>query len=152
VEYTPCQEIRICVFYQECAKIKIDKVSKHGGIMGHYSIGEFSEKVGLSIDTLRYYEKEDIIHCHREENNRRYYDDSDFAWVEFIIRLKNTGMSLKNIHTYAALRYKGDSTIPQRLELLFNQLDKLHDKQDEVTDHISFLENKIKIYQEINPS
>lgn len=47
--------------------------------MAHYSIGEFAEKTGLSIPTLRYYEQEKLIYSHREENNRRYYDDSDIA-------------------------------------------------------------------------
>lgn len=54
--------------------------------MAHYSIGEFAKKTGLSISTLRYYEQEKLIYSHREENNRRYYDDSDIAWTQFIIR------------------------------------------------------------------
>lgn len=111
-----------------------------------YSIGEFSKKCGLSIDTLRYYEKENLIHCHRKDNNRRYYEESDVAWVQFIIRLKKTGMSIKHMQEYADLRYKGDSTIPQRLKLLFLQLDNLHNQQSEIIQHIDFLEKKIKVY------
>ena len=111
-----------------------------------YSIGEFSKKCGLSIDTLRYYEKENLIHCHRKDNNRRYYEESDVAWVQFIIRLKKTGMSIKHMQEYADLRYKGDSTIPQRLKLLFLQLDNLHNQQSEIVQHIDFLEKKIKVY------
>ena len=68
--------------------------------MAHYSIGEFAKKTGLSISTLRYYEQEKLIYSHREENNRRYYDDSDIAWTQFIIRLKKTGMSIKNMQEY----------------------------------------------------
>ena len=120
--------------------------------MAHYSIGEFAEKTGLSIPTLRYYEKEKLIYSHREENNRRYYDDSDIAWTQFIIRLKKTGMSIKNMQEYADLRYKGDSTIPQRLRLLFFQLDELHKQQTEINQHIDFLEKKIKTYLGINPN
>ena len=56
--------------------------------MAHYSIGEFAKKTGLSISTLRYYEQEKLIYSHREENNRRYYDDSDIAWTQFIIILE----------------------------------------------------------------
>ena len=120
--------------------------------MAHYSIGEFAEKTGLSIPTLRYYEQEKLIYSHREENNRRYYDDSDIAWTQFIIRLKKTGMSIKNMQEYADLRYKGDSTIPQRLRLLFFQLDELHKQQTEINQHIDFLEKKIKTYLGINPN
>ena len=106
--------------------------------MAHYSIGEFAKKTGLSISTLRYYEQEKLIYSHREENNRRYYDDSDIAWTQFIIRLKKTGMSIKNMQEYADLRYKGDSTIPQRLRLLFFQLDELQKQQTEINQHIDF--------------
>lgn len=120
--------------------------------MAHYSIGEFAKKTGLSIPTLRYYEQEKLIYSHREENNRRYYDDSDIAWTQFIIRLKKTGMSIKNMQEYADLRYKGDSTIPQRLRLLFFQLDELHKQQTEINLHIDFLEKKIKTYLGINPN
>ena len=120
--------------------------------MAHYSIGEFAKKTGLSISTLRYYEQEKLIYSHREENNRRYYDDSDIAWTQFIIRLKKTGMSIKNMQEYADLRYKGDSTIPQRLRLLFFFLFLLHKQQTEINQHIDFLEKKIKTYLGINPN
>ena len=112
--------------------------------MAHYSIGEFAKKTGLSIPTLRYYEQEKLIYSHREENNRRYYDDSDIAWTQFIIRLKKTGMSIKNMQEYADLRYKGDSTIPQRLRLLFFQLDELHNKL-KLTNILIFLKRKLKL-------
>ena len=49
-------------------------------------------------------------------------------------------MSIKNMQEYADLRYKGDSTIPQRLRLLFFQLDELHKQQAEINQHIDFLE------------
>lgn len=114
--------------------------------MSHYSIGEFAKKTGLSIPTLRYYEQEKLIYSHREENNHRYYNDSDVAWAQFIIRLKETGMSIKDMKKYADLRSRGDATIPQRLKLLFSQLDELHKQQYEIDQHISFLENKIKTY------
>lgn len=41
-------------------------------------------------------------------------------WVKFLQRLKNTGMSLKEMRRYADLRYEGDSTIPERLAILQN--------------------------------
>ncbi len=100
--------------------------------MAHYSIGEFAKKTGLSIPTLRYYEQEKLIYSHS--------------------RLKKTGMSIKNMQEYADLRYKGDSTIPQRLRLLFFQLDELHKQQTEINQHIDFLEKKIKTYLGINPN
>lgn len=115
-----------------------------------YSIGEFSKLCGLSIDTLRFYEKQGLVFSNRKKNNRRFYTDKDLAWVEFIIRLKKTGMSIKNMQEYAKLRYKGDETITQRLKLLFDQLDSLHYQQKQLDENIEFIEHKIKTYLNLN--
>lgn len=54
-------------------------------------IGEFSKKVSLSIDTLRYYEKIGLIYPKRDENNIREYNYDDFKWVESIKNWKEQG-------------------------------------------------------------
>lgn len=111
-----------------------------------YSIGQFSELSGFSIDTLRYYEKQKLLFPKRDENNRRVYSEKDVAWTSFISRLKKTGMSIREMQKYAKLRYAGDQTIPERLVLLFNQLDNLHEEKKKIEDNIEFVEQKIKTY------
>lgn len=111
-----------------------------------YSIGQFSELSGFSIDTLRYYEKQKLLFPKRDENNRRVYSEKDVAWISFISRLKKTGMSIREMQKYAKLRYAGDQTIPERLVLLFNQLDNLHEEEKKIEDNIKFVEQKIKTY------
>ncbi len=69
-----------------------------------YSIGEFSRITNLGIHTLRYYEHEGLITPMRNSSNRRCYSDKDLAWIEFIKRLKDTGMPIKKIQYYAKLR------------------------------------------------
>ena len=108
----------------------------------NYSIGQFSKVCGLSIDTLRYYEKEKIIFSKRTSNNRRYYTDQDVAWVQFVLRLKQTGMSIKKMKLYAQLRYVGDETIPARTKILAI----LHANLKETEQHIEFVEDKIQTY------
>lgn len=118
-----------------------------GGISNmEYGIGEFSKITELSIDTIRYYEKEGLIIPDRDENNRRVYEDCDIGWIDFIKKLKMTGMRLKDIKYYAQLRYEGDRTIDKRLELLYQQADILFMKQKEVAEHIKYLYTKIDIY------
>ncbi|MEE6449374.1 MerR family transcriptional regulator [Gottfriedia acidiceleris] len=104
---------------------------------------------GLSIDTLRYYEKEKLIFPNRDSANRRVYSEEDFSWIDFIHRLKNTGMSIKNMREYTKLRYQGNSTASQRLLLLADQLEELQQKEREISEHIQFVENKIKIYHQM---
>lgn len=111
-----------------------------------YSIGQFSKLSGFSIDTLRYYEKQRLLFPNRDENNRRIYTEKDVAWISFISRLKKTGMSIKEMQKYTKLRYEGDQTIPDRLVLLFKQLDNLHEQEKKINDNVKFVEQKIKTY------
>ncbi|EJE1232597.1 MerR family transcriptional regulator [Listeria monocytogenes] len=115
----------------------------------NYTIGAFSREVELSIDTLRYYEKEKIILPKRNEINRRIYDSSDITWINFIKKLKQTGMPIKDIKEYAKLRYLGDQTIEQRMTLLYKQYDVLVEKREEIELYTQFLLNKIDIYKEM---
>lgn len=111
-----------------------------------YGIGKFSEITELTVDTIRYYEKEGLIIPKRDSNNRRVYDECDIGWIDFIKKLKMTGMKLKDIKYYSQLRYEGERTIDKRLELLYQQADILFMKQKEVAEHIKYLYNKIDIY------
>ncbi|WP_232505385.1 MerR family transcriptional regulator [Erysipelothrix larvae] len=113
----------------------------------NYSIGAFSKKVNLSIDTLRYYEKEKLILPKRNESNRRVYSESDVAWIEFIMRLKQIGMPIKDIQHYANLRDQGDETIEDRMQLLYKQSDILEVKKREIDANIQFLNQKIDTYK-----
>ncbi|KAF1298444.1 MerR family transcriptional regulator [Enterococcus sp. JM4C] len=114
-----------------------------------YSIGEFSKVIDLSIDTLRYYEKEGLIKPERNSTNQRVYSEADIAWMEFIKKLKLTGMPLKNIKRYSELRYQGNETVEERLDLLYEQSGALDQKKAEIEDHLSFLADKIEIYKEM---
>ncbi|ECB9833260.1 MerR family transcriptional regulator [Listeria monocytogenes] len=115
----------------------------------NYTIGAFSREVELSIDTLRYYEKEKLILPKRNEINRRIYDSSDITWINFIKKLKQTGMPIKDIKEYAKLRYLGDQTIEQRMTLLYKQYDVLVEKREEIELYTQFLLNKTDIYKEM---
>ena len=78
------------------------------------TIGEIAKKTDLSESTLRYYEKKGLLRVGRDHNGRRHYEESDIAWIKFIRRLKETGMLLKEIRRYAQLRYRGETTMPER--------------------------------------
>ncbi|AKP37963.1 MerR family transcriptional regulator [Listeria monocytogenes] len=115
----------------------------------NYTTGAFSREVELSIDTLRYYEKEKLILPKRNEINRRIYDSLDITWINFIKKLKQTGMPIKDIKEYAKLRYLEDQTIEQRMTLLYKQYDVLVEKREEIELYTQFLLNKIDIYKEM---
>ncbi len=59
------------------------------------TIAQVSEITRLSADTLRYYEKAGLIErVGRTTGNQRRYASADLAWLEFLLRLRETGMSI----------------------------------------------------------
>lgn len=113
-----------------------------------YSIGDFSKISGLSIHTLRYYEKEQLIIVNRNAANRRCYTEDDINWILFIKRLKETGMPIKDIKKYAILRYEGDSTMLQRLDMLQQHRTFVRSEKEKWESNLKNLDDKIAIYEE----
>jgi len=112
-----------------------------------YSIGEFSNLTGLGIHTLRYYEHENLIIPSRNTSNRRRYSDRDVAWIDFIKRLKDTGMPIKEIKRYAELRAAGDPTLNERLEMLIQHRQALCRQIEQLQEHQTKLDEKIQFYR-----
>lgn len=112
-----------------------------------YSIGEFSNLTNISIYTLRYYEKENLIIPNRKENGRRCYSENDIIWIEFIKRLKDTQMPIKEIQKYAKLRAAGDSTMDKRMEMLIKHRIALKEEIAKSNEHLKKLDDKINYYK-----
>ena len=112
-----------------------------------YSIGEFSKLTGLGIHTLRYYEQEHLITPGRNFGNRRCYTDRDLAWIDFIKRLKDTGMPIKEIRRYAELRAKGEPTLSARMEMLISHREALGEQINQLQEHMNKLDEKIEFYR-----
>lgn len=112
-----------------------------------FSIGEFSKHIGISAFTLRYYEKEELIISNRKENGRRFYTEEDVRWVEFIKRLKDTGMPIKEIKRYAKLRAEGKTTMNKRMDMLINHRFELEEEIKKLQEHLTKLDEKIDFYK-----
>lgn len=112
-----------------------------------YSIGRFSDITKISIYTLRYYEKEGLIVPGRQPNGRRSYSKDDIAWIEFIKKLKETGMPIKEIQKYADLRAQGNSTLLARMDMLSLHYDYLNAEMAKMQENIRSLEQKIEHYR-----
>lgn len=113
------------------------------------NIGEFSEKLGISAHTLRYYEKIGLIQGVRRSGGKRAYSEHDLRWLEFIQRLKATGMPLSQIKLYSDLRYEGDSTITERKEMLRAHKELIEQEAAKLQEHLKILGKKIIIYEEM---
>ncbi|WP_129841363.1 MerR family transcriptional regulator [Streptomyces sp. RFCAC02] len=112
------------------------------------TITQVAERTGLSPDTLRYYEKAGLIErVGRTTGNQRRYAAADLAWLEFLLRLRATGMSIAGMQRYAALRAAGDTTVAERLALLRAHRAELADRIRTLRRNASALDTKIQTYE-----
>ena len=101
------------------------------------TIKEVSEKYGISQDTLRYYEKVNVIpKVTRTSGGIRDYQEEDLRWVELAVCMRNAGLPIESLIEYQRLFRAGDSTIPARLELLNEQMDILQKQKDQFSANI----------------
>lgn len=116
--------------------------------MMFYSIADFAEKMGVTPYTLRYYEKEQLIVPSRQTNGHRYYSEHDITWLSFVIKLKETGMPIKQIQQYALLRAKGDSTLEERRKMLLIHRQQVQAELNKWQENLTNLDNKLEYYQQ----
>src|SRR5580765_7898925 len=82
-------------------------------------IGELSARSGRGIHAIRWYEAQGLIPgVARDSGGRRVYSDLHVAWLDFMHRLRRTGMTIAQMREYTALVRKGSSTLRERRALL----------------------------------
>jgi DNA-binding transcriptional MerR regulator len=114
------------------------------------TIQEVAQATGLTPHTLRYYERIGLIHpINREENTRRCYTADDVGWIDFLLKLRATGMSIKDMQWYAELQRQGDETLPQRVEMLKSLRDKVEAHVEEMNEHLKLIHYKIDYYSKV---
>lgn len=70
-----------------------------------FQIGELAKRCGVSTDTLRFYEKNDLIApATRTESGYRLYDEKSQQQVTFILKAKELGLSLEEIKELLEIR------------------------------------------------
>lgn len=115
----------------------------------YYSIGQVAAKTGLTVHTLRYYEKEGLLPFVRKSSSGlRMFSDADLGWLSLIECLKETGMSLKGIKQYIDWFREGDSTLPQRLEMFKQQQLKILAQIEQFKKYLQKIDYKVSLYEE----
>ena len=101
------------------------------------TIQQVAQQTGLSIDTLRYYERIELLEpIGRAQNGHRRYTQHDLAWIDLLIRLRNTGMPRAEMVRFAQLRRQGSATLTER-RLMLEQ------HQHSLERHMAELQQKI---------
>ncbi len=91
----------------------------YGSLVVALSIQQTAQQTGLSVDTLRYYERIGLLAPTRDaSSHHRRYPQMDLVWIAFLSKLRSTGMPLLEIRDYINLYRQGDDTVAQRKALL----------------------------------
>jgi DNA-binding transcriptional MerR regulator len=113
------------------------------------SVAEAAEASGLSAHTLRYYERAGLLDpIDRNGSGHRRYSESDLNRIEFLTKLRATGMPIREIRRYAELMKRGDDTNEQRLALLEAHRESVLAELETTARNLELIEYKINFYKE----
>ncbi len=110
--------------------------------MKFYRIGDVVKQLGLSADTLRYYEKFGLLtKISRTSSGIRQYDDKDISKLKFVKRAQKMNFSLDEIKKLLSMREN-----PQKAKDSVRQLtaDKLTDIEKQVSE-LTTLQNELRL-------
>jgi len=108
------------------------------------TIQQVAQQTGLSIDTLRYYERIGLLEpIGRAQSGHRRYTQHDLDWIELLMRLRDTGMPLAQMVRFAQLRRQGDATLTERRLMLEEHQRFLEQRMQRLEQHMSTLQQKI---------
>ena len=97
--------------------------------MEHYKVGEIAEKIGVNVETLRYYEKIKIMpKPKRKESRYRFYDELDLRRLLFIKRAKELGFTLKEIKELLNLKIESTATCGDIKHLAEHKLNDIKER------------------------
>ncbi|WP_091571668.1 MerR family transcriptional regulator [Oryzisolibacter propanilivorax] len=117
------------------------------------SIDEVAKRTGLTAYTLRYYERIGLIApVGRAAGGQRRYAASDMAWIEFLLRLRTTHMPIGKMQAFAKLRGAGDSTVPDRRQMLEEHLTDVLAEIEAMRQSADALQAKIEHYRSLAQS
>ena len=107
--------------------------------MSVYSIGQVAKQSGVSVETVRYYEKEGLLEVpERKESGYRQFKGDTIARLSFIQQAKKLGFSLKEIGELLSITSDATTVCDDVKQL----------SQDKLVD----IEKKIKMLQQMRKS
>lgn len=113
-----------------------------------YTIRQVAEKMGVTVPTLRYYDKEGLLpFIDKKLNGTRVFKDEDFKGLAIITCMKNSGTSIKDIKRYMDLCQEGDSTLTERLEIFFERKEAVQKQMEELNKVMETINHKIWYYE-----
>lgn len=112
-------------------------------------IGELAEQTGVSVRSLRYYEKQGMLSSERSASGQRHYSEGAVSRVVLIQQFFAVGMNSKTIAMLLPhIKTNGERCPPQILRRLVSELERIDAQAEELARARQTLDEMVKATQE----
>jgi DNA-binding transcriptional MerR regulator len=113
------------------------------------SIGQVVQRTGLSVHTLRLYERSGLLagEIRRDRSGRRVYRAWDVEWLVNCVRFRSAGMPLATISRLAQLVREGPGNEAERLTLLRAHRHHIAGQLAQLHDCLELVDTKVAAYE-----
>ena len=112
-------------------------------------IGEVATRTGRSVHAIRWYEAQGLVPgVERDGGGRRVYTEHHVGWLDFMDRLRGTGMSVAQMREYTALVKKGGAALGERRALLKAHQARVLENIERWTEALTLIDAKLEFYDE----
>jgi DNA-binding transcriptional MerR regulator len=105
-----------------------------------------SDRTGLTLDTLRYYEREGLIGpVRRMPSGQRRYSEDDLAWIGIVSCLRDAGLGIADLRRFTEL-LRSEHGADDRVAFLQRRRDELLERRRQTEAALAVLDGKIAHY------
>lgn len=113
-----------------------------------YTVSEVAKILNVAPSALRYYDREGLLpFVGRSTGGIRVFTETDLEWLKMISCLKSAGMPIKSIRRYVESAMRGDETLKERLEMIYEQRCSLRKQMEELQRTLDVVEYKCWYYE-----
>lgn len=113
----------------------------------YYSIGEVANTTGITISTLRYYDREGMFPNMRRSNGGiRVFSDTEIDTIRVIECLKSSGMSIKEIKEFLLWCQEGDNSLHKRRDMFYKRFEEVQKQIKALQKTVNMLRYKCWYY------
>ena len=107
-----------------------------------------AEQCEISIDTLRYYEREGLLlePVARTSGGQRRYSPDDVGWINVLRCLRTTALPIREMRRFAEMVRQGDDAIAGRVDILVAHRESVIEQQRALDEALEMIDHKIEVY------
>jgi len=113
----------------------------------HYSIGDVARSTGISVSTLRYYDREGMFpDMARRGGGIRVFSEKELGILRVIECLKKAGMSIREIKEFLNWCQEGDASLEKRQNMFHARLREVERQMEDLQKTLNTLKYKCWYY------